>query len=179
MNCNIDIWNKDSIGSRPPMSLKLWNTIQNDTRDILNESDEILHPRSQLIYALGHQQHVDGYPTRWAITQQVLWLTKKHLSSLNPYEIKYELGPSGSFPHTRILHWHAGVRLISSIVEDVMQGSENRYVHSYLTRISRWRQQIQWRTMHSKAPPGIYCFSSVGSLPTISFCTLSWNAGGM
>ena len=43
-------------------------------QDILNESDEILQPRFQLIYTIGPPQHMDGFPECWTITQQVLRL---------------------------------------------------------------------------------------------------------
>ena len=69
---------------------------------------------------------MDGYPDRWAITQQVLKLVKKHIYSISrhaPESIEYERGPSGSFPHVRIVRDSEVVRhLISLIIEDVMAG---------------------------------------------------------
>ena len=50
--------------------------------DILNESDEILQPRFQLIYTIGLPQHMDGFPEHWTITQQVLRLFSRHASSI-------------------------------------------------------------------------------------------------
>ena len=95
-------------------------------RDILDESDEILHARFQLVYTIGPLQHVDGYPDRWTITQGILRLVKKHAYSLSRYvadSIEYECGPPGSFPHVRIVRAsNIGRRLISLITEDVMAG---------------------------------------------------------
>ena len=75
---------------------------------------------------MGTRYHVDGYPERWTITQQVLGLAKKHLYSISRYvpdSIVYEHGPPGSFPHFRIVRASdVGRRLTSSIVEDVMAG---------------------------------------------------------
>ena len=106
------------------LSLQKW--IHSHARDILDESDEILHSRFQLVYTTGHKQHMDGYPDRWTITQQVLRLVKKHISSISRYSpesIDYERGPPGSFPHLHIVRSSdTGRRLISLIVEDVMAG---------------------------------------------------------
>ena len=69
---------------------------------------------------------MDGYPSRWTITQQILRLVKKHALSLShdlPDAIEYGLDASGSFPHIRILHASdARQRLLSLIVDDVMDG---------------------------------------------------------
>ena len=106
------------------LSLQKW--LHSHARDILDESDEILHPRFQLVYTIGPQQYMDGYPDRWTIIQQVLQLVKKHIYSLSRYvpeSIEYERGPPGSFPHVRILRAsNVGRRLISLITEDVMAG---------------------------------------------------------
>ena len=105
--------------------LKLQRWFHSHSRDILDESDEILHVRYQLVYTIGLQQHMEGFPDRWTTTEQVLGLVKKHASFLRdllPHGIEYERGPSGSFPHLRILHEDAGQKLISWIVEDVMKG---------------------------------------------------------
>ena len=56
------------------VNLQKW--INSHTRDILDENDEILHSRFQLIYTIGLQQHMAGYPDRWTVTQQVLRLAK-------------------------------------------------------------------------------------------------------
>ena len=106
------------------LSLQKW--LHSHARDILDESDEILHARFQLVYTIGPQQHMDGYPDRWTITQQVLRLVKKHVYFLSRYvpdAIEYECDQPRSFPHVRILRGSdVGRRLISLITEDVMAG---------------------------------------------------------
>ncbi|KAF8546631.1 hypothetical protein OG21DRAFT_1501910 [Imleria badia] len=106
------------------LSLQKW--LHSHARDILDESDEILHPRFQLVYTLGPKQYMDGYPDRWTITQQVLRLAKRHLCSLSRYApdtMEYEHGPPGSFPRVHIVRASdVGRHLISSITEDVMAG---------------------------------------------------------
>ncbi|KAI9463492.1 hypothetical protein HD554DRAFT_1319253 [Boletus coccyginus] len=105
--------------------LKLQKWLHSHSRDILDESDEILHVRYQLVYTMGLQQAMEGSPDRWTTTQQILGLVNKHASSLQvlfPFGVEYERGPSGSFPHLRILHADAGQELISWIVQDVVEG---------------------------------------------------------
>jgi hypothetical protein len=121
---------RDAHGALSTGSASKWLSLQkwlhSHARDILDESDEILHARFQLVYTIGPQQHMDGYPDRWTITQQVLRLVKKHIYSLSRYvpdSIDYEHGPPGSFPRVRILRASdVGRRLISLITEDVMTG---------------------------------------------------------
>jgi hypothetical protein len=42
--------------------------------DILDESDELLHHRFQLIYAFGSVQELPGGPHRWRAAQALLWV---------------------------------------------------------------------------------------------------------
>jgi hypothetical protein len=112
-------------GQLAPPLLNLQRWLHSHSRDILDESDEILHVRYQLVYTIGLQQHMEGFPDRWTITEQVLGLVSKHALSLRelfPLGVEYERGPSGTFPHLRILHEDAGHNLISWIVQDVMKG---------------------------------------------------------
>ncbi|KAI6112362.1 hypothetical protein EV401DRAFT_2105300, partial [Pisolithus croceorrhizus] len=101
--------------------------LHSHARDILDESDEILHVRNQLIYAVGSQRPLEGSPTRWSTTQQLLHLVKKHAPILHadfPLGVEYEQRHrcSGAFPHIRILHRDAGDELISRTAQDVIDG---------------------------------------------------------
>ncbi|KAI9572507.1 hypothetical protein HD554DRAFT_2185528 [Boletus coccyginus] len=105
-------------------SLQKW--IHSHVRDLVDESDEIFHPRFQLMYTIGLEQHLDGYPDRWTIIQQVLGLAKNHahtISRNHPDSVEYECDPPGSFPRVHIVQAsNVGRRLISLIIEDVMAG---------------------------------------------------------
>ncbi|KAF8127615.1 hypothetical protein EV363DRAFT_1513903 [Boletus edulis] len=82
-----------------PLLLRLQSGLHSHSRDILDESDEILHVRYHLV--------------------------SKHASSLRkhfPFGVEYESGPSGSFPHLRIVHADAGQQLISWILQDIIEG---------------------------------------------------------
>ena len=118
----------DSCGTSGTASewLSLQKLIDSHARDILDESDEILHARFQLVYTVGAQQHLDGYPDRWMVTQQVLRRVKSHLHSLSEYtpeHIECRFGSPGSFPHVQILQpSRVFPTLVSLIAEDVMAG---------------------------------------------------------
>ena len=112
-------------GQLAELLLNLQKWLHSHSRDILDESDEILHVRYQLVYTIGLQQHMEGFPNRWTTAEQVLGLVNKYASSLRerfPLGVEYECGPSGSFPHLRILRDDAGQELISWIVKDIIKG---------------------------------------------------------
>ena len=112
----------DQVG---PAFLELQRLLQSSSRDILDESDEILHVRYQLVYTIGNQQHMEGFPERWTTTQQILSLVNKHAALLReafPLGVEYERDWSGSFPRLRILHADAGRKLISCVLKDVIDG---------------------------------------------------------
>ncbi|KIO03173.1 hypothetical protein M404DRAFT_146433 [Pisolithus tinctorius Marx 270] len=116
----------DTTGIAEPL-LQTQRWLHSHARDILDESDEILHVRNQLIYAIGSQKPLEGSPTRWSTTQQILHLVKKHAPALHadfPFGVECEPchRRGGAFPHIRILHQEAGNELISRIAQDVIDG---------------------------------------------------------
>lgn len=59
----------------------------------MDESDEILSVKYQLVYSVGLQKTLDGGKLRWEIPQYVLKLAEKHLEKLNliyPTSIEYK-----------------------------------------------------------------------------------------
>ncbi|KAF8597360.1 hypothetical protein BDV93DRAFT_596797 [Ceratobasidium sp. AG-I] len=97
------------------------------SRDILDESDEILHVRYQLVYTVGEQQALENQPDRWTTTQQILPLVSHHISTLKtqfPDSLKYEARSNGQFPTIRIMPDSEETieRLHYLIAEDVLEG---------------------------------------------------------
>lgn len=97
------------------------------SRDILDESDEILHVRYQLVYTVGQQQPLEDHPDRWTTTQQTLHLVARHISSLKsqfPDSFKYETGSGGRFPFIRIMPDanKAVERLVVAVAKDALDG---------------------------------------------------------
>ncbi|KAK0456871.1 hypothetical protein EV421DRAFT_1755305 [Armillaria borealis] len=117
------------------LELQAW--LDEHVRDILDESDEILHVRYQLIYTIGAQRSLEGHTDRWTTIQQILALVTNVISSVKdqcPHSV--ELRPStardGSFPFIRIYSSDsgdpdAGERLISSICAQILSGNLKNY----------------------------------------------------
>ena len=62
--------------SRSMLNLQQW--FQRGARDVLDESDEILHVKYQLIYTIANQVPVDAGAQRWKTIQSILELVKKN-----------------------------------------------------------------------------------------------------
>ncbi|KAJ8582163.1 hypothetical protein M405DRAFT_579086 [Rhizopogon salebrosus TDB-379] len=103
---------------------QLW--FDSHTRDILDESDEILHVRYQLVYTVGLQRSLQGHPERWTTTQQVLSIVSKHAARVMrdfPSHSEVSIRDSGTFPFIRVLHPTAGEELVQWIAQDVTSGA--------------------------------------------------------
>ncbi|CAM4883176.1 unnamed protein product [Rotaria socialis] len=91
---------------RAMLSIQRWMKMFG--RDILDESDEILHVKYQLIYSIGRQQQVDGGLERWNTIQFVLNLVKQHTTNIaqqHHNDIFYKASERRSrFPEFRLLN---------------------------------------------------------------------------
>ncbi|CAF4460911.1 unnamed protein product, partial [Rotaria sp. Silwood2] len=65
------------------LTVQRW--LKSFARDVLDESDEILHPKYQLIYTVGNQQNVDGGAECWNTIQTIPHLVKKHAVSISKH----------------------------------------------------------------------------------------------
>jgi Protein of unknown function (DUF3638) len=100
------------------------------SRDILDESDEILHVRYQLIYTMDQQQPLDDGQDRWTTTQNILDLVRRHTRKIHeefPEEVELfehiTVGAfEGKFSHVRVLGLSASEALVSQIAEDALDG---------------------------------------------------------
>ncbi len=95
------------------------------SRDVLDESDEILHVRYQLVYTTGQQMLVDDHPNRWYTTQQVFSLLRGHAAQLHAsFPQSFELDQSQKgFPTMRILDRNVSRRVSSLIADDALNGT--------------------------------------------------------
>ncbi|CAE6491982.1 unnamed protein product [Rhizoctonia solani] len=123
------------ISSTSPSEAKaansLWDMQQwlmTHSRDILDESDEILHVRYQLVYTVGEQQLLDDHPDRWTTAQHVFQLAAEHIKDLQaeyPDSFSYKHMDCGQFPTIRILpdsRTEHEKKLISTIATAVLDG---------------------------------------------------------
>ncbi|KAK7056950.1 hypothetical protein VNI00_002668 [Paramarasmius palmivorus] len=103
---------------------QLW--LDQHTRDVLDESDEILHVRYQLIYTVGAQQTLELGPERWTTIQQVLSIVREctpALSASFPLGVELsETTKSSSYPHIRLLDPRIQNAFITRISERVVDG---------------------------------------------------------
>ncbi|PYI01554.1 hypothetical protein BO78DRAFT_423452 [Aspergillus sclerotiicarbonarius CBS 121057] len=65
-----------------PKAIRLEAWLQDHCRKVIDESDEILDPKFQLVYTVGCQQSLDGDSDRWQITQGLLSLVEQQAKEL-------------------------------------------------------------------------------------------------
>jgi len=95
------------------------------SRDVLDESDEILHVRHQLVYTAGEQRSIEDHPNRWSTTQQVFGLLREHAAELHAdFPQTFELGQTEEgFPTMRVLSREVSRRMSSLVAEDALGGA--------------------------------------------------------
>jgi hypothetical protein len=64
-----------------------------NTCDIIDESDEVLHTKQQVIYTVGEQKSLDAAPWRWEIIQRLLGLFVQYLSRLSGDSESFTIEP--------------------------------------------------------------------------------------
>ncbi|CAL1705838.1 unnamed protein product [Somion occarium] len=121
---SVDLLTSTEAGDNAALALhRTQDWLNENSRDILDESDELLHVRYQLIYTMGHQQSIENHPDRWETIQWVLSLTRKHATRLHeqyPDEVEVFMQGAGTFPMIRIFGSHASQKLSCLICKDVL-----------------------------------------------------------
>lgn len=109
------------------LQLQIW--LEECSRDISDESDEILQSKYQLIYTVGAQQPIEDNPDRWTTIQQVLSIMEGHAHEVReefPLGIEVSaIAKMGSFPLIRILHSDAALALSEKVADSVMDTLPN------------------------------------------------------
>ncbi|KAF9473711.1 hypothetical protein BDN70DRAFT_362759 [Pholiota conissans] len=103
--------------------------LHSNSRDVLDESDELLHIRFQLIYTMDQQQSIDNGPDRWVTTQRIFDVVRRHMWNLQkefPEDVelveRHNSMDDGRFPHFRLLGVAAWHMLSSNIANDALNG---------------------------------------------------------
>ncbi|KAF8537441.1 hypothetical protein BDD12DRAFT_887667 [Trichophaea hybrida] len=128
--------------------LQTQHWLEENARDILDESDEILDVRYQLIYTIGDQKRLEHSPDRWIIIQQLF----------------DRLASYGSFPF-RILGEGAGLKIVEKLVNDISSGKRGCELPSISFRL--WSVRMQQLSMRFIRDPSM---SEEESQELISFC---------
>ena len=111
---------QDFDAGRSMLNTQRWLTTV--ARDILDESDEVLHCKYQLIYTVGRQQPMEGGIERWKLIQWVLHSVKRWAEDIardDENEVFYRAAERQSaFPHFRLLSHRPFSSLCSKIATD-------------------------------------------------------------
>ncbi|QSZ28812.1 hypothetical protein DSL72_003317 [Monilinia vaccinii-corymbosi] len=103
--------------------VKVQRWMDKNCRDVMDESDQILSLRTQLIYPSGTQKTVDG--NRWQTAQGLLHLVEGHLFYLQetfPHSIEVIQRPGRGFPIVHFTRRDAEEALLNRIALDVLNG---------------------------------------------------------
>ncbi|KAJ3037549.1 hypothetical protein HDV00_001594 [Rhizophlyctis rosea] len=121
----------------------LQNWIDSNVWDVLDESDEILHVKYQLIYTVGSQVAVDGGEMRWKLTECVLKICAAHAEKLGqrfPGSIEFRKKGFHSYPHIAFLTDEPFGVLNELIVDELLSGKYKEVCFS--TAISTQEEEI-------------------------------------
>lgn len=109
--------------------LNLSKRINEDVRNILDESDAILQPKYQLIYTVGKQSSPDGGELRWTIAQAILKRVPGHMKRLwteyGNEKIEFmekSIDRDDEFTSCRILDENIFEQLKSALIDDFLEG---------------------------------------------------------
>jgi hypothetical protein len=91
--------------------------LQGMVRNIIDESDKVMDPKEQLIYAIGLQKTFDGGSDRWKVIQSLLSLVKHHMRSRHGAYFRHE----GAFPTFQANSEVVG-ELIALLRDDIRHG---------------------------------------------------------
>jgi hypothetical protein len=110
------------------VSLQIW--LQSSTRDIIDESDDVLHTKQQVIYTVGQQKDLDAAPWRWEVIQKLLSLLASHLSQqrnetdFSSTTIVERNGHREAFPFIKHFQNNDSTQVIYRIVEKSIVDNE-------------------------------------------------------
>jgi hypothetical protein len=106
--------------------LAMQRLLDRRTRDIVDESDEVFHTRSELIYPMGPPQAVDLGARRWRLIQSVLALVAEIAPAVrDEHPGVLEVGPGlpeGRFAPVRILSETGATALADRLVQRIFDG---------------------------------------------------------
>ncbi|KAL8660136.1 MAG: hypothetical protein Q9202_006792, partial [Teloschistes flavicans] len=97
--------------------------LDRNCRDVLDESDEILDVKFQLVYTVGAQRSMDGQPDRWLIMQGIFDAVENQanlLQALHPNHLEVDKPTKASFPTIRMLSGEVRRLMISRVRQDIL-----------------------------------------------------------
>ncbi|KAL3478443.1 hypothetical protein BJX99DRAFT_107001 [Aspergillus californicus] len=138
----LDLTGRGSDLAPKVIGLETW--LQDNCRNVIDESDEILDPKFQLVYTVGHQQTMDGHSDRWEVTQSLLTLVEKkaiELQGQDPDSLDIEHN-GARYPIFHFLKAEAADRLVEKVLKAIDdEGLSGIPFH-------QWTPQVRRRAMH-------------------------------
>ncbi|KAK6527510.1 hypothetical protein TWF694_004493 [Orbilia ellipsospora] len=114
--------------SKPLISCQQW--LSKNVRDILDESDEILHNRYQLIYTKGSQLPMEGGRDRWILIQELLDLVQEkaiQYSRENPTAIDVEPKKAEvKYRSIRVIDSSIGNQMLQEVASDICMADDDK-----------------------------------------------------
>ena len=105
--------------SQSLLHIQRW--LEENARDILDESDEILSPKYQLIYTIGRQHAPDGESMRWKLAQEVFDLVKAYArDESHTGSLSIEVSSPQRFPQIRVFTEECGQRLLRQVAKGIV-----------------------------------------------------------
>lgn len=96
--------------------------LDDNARDIVDESDENLSVKFELMYTMGLQRPIEMSPDRWTIIQRILGMLPRFamdVKKLLPDSLEIDDRLSGRFPKIRILRDDATEALLDSLASHI------------------------------------------------------------
>jgi hypothetical protein len=113
---------KEPKRAQKMMTIQAW--LEAFSRDVLDESDLTLSPKTQLIYPSGVPTMIDGHPQRWQLIEDMLSLVESHVPQL---QAKFKDGIQvwrrhQGFPIIHLLRTEVEEHLNTLLVDDICHG---------------------------------------------------------
>ncbi|KAM0718943.1 hypothetical protein Q7P37_006015 [Cladosporium fusiforme] len=111
-----------------------------NSRDVVDESDENFSVRFELIYTMGTQQTIDLSPSRWYLIQQILAIVNGLAPDIRkalPSSIEIHQNCPGTFARVRLLRGDAEKLLVSQVAARILQHGLEEFPVSRQTKITR------------------------------------------
>ncbi|KAF7189675.1 hypothetical protein HII31_08995, partial [Pseudocercospora fuligena] len=148
------ITSKESVGQS---LMEVQDFLDENARDIVDESDENFSVRFELIYTMGMQRSIELSPDRWLLLQQVLDLVRQFAPALAkefPSSLEVASKMAGSFPRVRILRPDAEAALVHAVAQRICDSGLSGFqisrqpaevrnaVYKYITKFDLNRDEI-------------------------------------
>ena len=141
---------------------KVLSLLQCYARDVIDEADEVLHHRFQLIYPIGEAKLPDGESIRWQMAEAVLDavknLSENFHEKFSAYTV-YEKTPPQNFPYLRLLDTARSGEVYSwlckKVVDQILSGNSAIVKPSFIKGVNLLetaeKDDVRKYLLHSEA----------------------------